>query len=100
MFGLCVITTVSLVGMIWFRSFEEDTFVLLNPGEEEQQRFYAERDSRTPTIYANITEALGTMRATIYEGLGFFKDYSSKKAIEIEEEYRGEVYKLPLSGDK
>ncbi len=99
MFGLCVITTVSVVGMIWFRSFEEDLFVLLNPELEKQDQFYAERSKRTPTVYANVTKAFGNLRATLYDAMGFFEDYNSKQ-IDVGEELEGEAHKLPLSGDK
>ena len=65
MFALCVVITISLVGLVWFRSFEEDIFVMLNPEPEKQEKFYAEREQRTPLIYANITRGLGSMRATL-----------------------------------
>lgn len=100
MFAFCVIITVSLVGMVWFRSFEEDLFVMLNPEPEKQERFYASREQRTPLVYASVTKALGNMRATIYNAFGFFDDYVSEKVVEVEEEFKGEVNLLPLSGDK
>lgn len=99
MFGFCVVITVSLVGIVWFRSFEEDLFVMLNPEPEKQEKFYAERDQRTPLVYASVTNALGSLRATMYNALGFFNDYSSSDMKE-NQEYTGEVHKLPLSGDK
>ena len=98
MFGLSVITTISLVGLVWFRSFEEDLFVMLNPEQDRQEQFYAEREKRTPTVYANITKAMGDLRASIYDAMGFFNDYYSSE-IKVEEEYEGEARKLPLSGE-
>lgn len=98
MFGLCVIITVSLVGMIWFRSFEEDLFVMLNPEPEKQEQFYAERAERMPTVYANITKAFGNLQAAFYNAFGFLDNYNSKE-IEVDQ-YEGEVRKLPLSGDR
>ena len=98
MFGFCIITTVSVIGMIWFRSFEEDLFVLLNPESEKQDKFYAERNRRTPVVYANLTKAIGDLRANLYNVLGFFDDYSSKDLES--EEYKGKAYQLPLSEDK
>lgn len=100
MFVLCVVITISLVGLVWFRSFEEDLFVMLNPSQEEQERFYADRQDRTPVIYANVTKALTNLQATLYDALGFLDDYPSKEKNQPEEEYQGEVNKLPLSGDK
>lgn len=99
MFWFSVVITVSLAGMVWFRSFEEDLFVMMNPEPEKQEQFYAERAKRTPVVYANVTKALGGLRATMYDALGFFGDYGSNE-ITIEEEYTGEVHRLPLSGDK
>ncbi len=99
MFGLCVVITVSLVGLVWFRSFEENLFVILNPEPEKQAQFYAERDKRTPLVFANVTAALGNLRATVYSAMGFFKDYSSSQ-IKVEEDLKGDTHKLPLSGNK
>ena len=42
MFSLCVVTTVSLVGMVWYNSFEKNLYVLLNPGDITDQRNLAE----------------------------------------------------------
>jgi hypothetical protein len=100
MFSLCVITAISLVGLIWFRSFEEDLFVLLNPDPERQEQFYTERQKRTPVAFANLTQALGNLRATLYDSFGFLDDYSGANEIKVEEELKGDVYKLPISGDK
>ena len=99
MFALCVITTISLIGMIWFRSFEKDMFVLLNPSQEVQDKFFAERSQRTPTVYANVTKAFVNMRASVYDAMGFLKDYNSNQ-VDVDPEYKGEARKLPISGDR
>ncbi|OGM96337.1 MAG: hypothetical protein A3B86_04320 [Candidatus Yanofskybacteria bacterium RIFCSPHIGHO2_02_FULL_38_22b] len=99
MFGLCVIITVFFIGMIWFRSFEENVFVMLNTDENIQAKFYAEREKNAP-IYANLTKAMGELRAAIYSTLGFIDDYSSKGVINIESDLSGKAYKLPISEDK
>ena len=99
MFAFCVVITVSLVGIIWFRSFEEDLFVKLNPEPEKQEQFFAERAKRTPVAYATITKALNNLQATFYNALGLFGDMSSTE-VRVEEEYKGDTYKLPLSGDR
>ena len=99
MFGLCVVITVSLVGMIWFRSFEEDVFVMLNTDKEIRAKFYAERDKNAP-LYANLTKAVGELRAVLYNAFGFFDDYNSEGVINIESDLEGKTYKLPISEDK
>jgi hypothetical protein len=99
MFALCVVITISLVGLVWFRSFEEDIFVMLNPEPDKQEQFYAEREKRTPTVYANVTAALGNLRASMYGALGFFNDYNSGKD-KTGEDLKGDTHKLPISGDK
>ena len=87
------------MGIIWFRSFEEDLFVMLNPEPDKQAQFYAERDKRTPIIYATVSDTVVNLRASLYDALGFFENYGSNK-VEVQEEYTGEVNKLPVSGDK
>lgn len=100
MFGLCVVTTISLVGLVWFRSFEKDVFVLLNTDPGVQAQFFAERAGRTPTVYANATKALGSLRATMYSAFGFMDNYNSNVVNIEDEEYKGGAKQLPLSGDK
>ena len=99
MFVLCVVITISLVGLVWFRSFEENIFVMLNPEPEKQAKFFAERDKQTPVVFASVTAALGNLRASMYNALGFFKDYNSNQA-KVDDELKGETHKLPISGDK
>lgn len=99
MFGLCVVITIALVGMVWFRSFEENIFVLINPDKEKQDLFFAERDKRVPVVYANVMNALGNMRAAVYDSLGLLEEMDSNEIV-VEEELEGEVRKLPLSGDR
>ena len=98
MFGLCVVISVSLIGMIWFRSFEEDVFVLLNTDEAVRAKFYAEREKNAP-IYANMINAVGGLRATFYETLGLLEDSNSNGSAEGVE-YQGKTYELPISEDK
>ena len=99
MFALCAIISISLVGIIWFRSFEKNLFVLMNPDPAKQERFFAERDQRTPLVYANITKSLGSLRAAMYDAFGFFGDYNSNQ-VKIGEDLKGETHQLPLSGDR
>ena len=99
MFGLCVVITLSFIGMIWFRSFEEDVFVLLNTDENIRAKFYAEREKNAP-VYANLTKAMGELRATIYSTLGFIEDYGSNGVINVKGDFEGKTYELPISGDK
>lgn len=96
MFVLCVIITVSLVGIVWFRSFEEDLFVALNPQPEKQEEFYAERALREPTLFALFTVAFNNMQAAFYNALGLFEEIPEN----IPEEYTGGAKKLPISGSK
>ena len=99
MFGLCVVITVSLVGVIWFRSFEKDLFVMLNPEPDKQAQFFAEMDAHQPLGYADLSKALGNLRASVYNAFGFMKNYNANQ-VDVEPEYTGEVHSLPLSGDK
>lgn len=65
MFGLCVVTTISLVGMVWYNSFEKNLYVLLNPGENADQRFLAE-NKNVPSLLGNISETGKDLKAAFY----------------------------------
>src|SRR3989344_6802393 len=66
MFGLSVVTTISLVGMVWYNSFEKNLFVLLNPEESKDQRFLAETQT-VPSLLGNISETGKNLKATFYD---------------------------------
>lgn len=65
MFGFCVVITVSLAGFIWFRSFEENIFVLMNTDEAAQEQFYAERAENTPALLATLGTSYQNLRAAV-----------------------------------
>ncbi|OGN10039.1 MAG: hypothetical protein A3J46_04230 [Candidatus Yanofskybacteria bacterium RIFCSPHIGHO2_02_FULL_41_11] len=97
MFGFCVVITVSLVGLIWFRSFEEDLFVLLNTDPKKQEQFFAERSKNTPTLVASMRTSYDGLRAAISTLLLF------EGGEEIENKKSGSTdkpYLLPLPGKK
>lgn len=50
MFGLSVITTLSLVGLVWASSFQNSMYALLNPAEESpaSSRHLADEQSSSP----------------------------------------------------
>lgn len=97
MFGLCVITTVSLVGMVWFDSFKKDTYALLNPEDIKQERLLAQENQMS--LFGNLSEAFKDIGATIS---GFWGSDSSNIDIEqgIEKINTDKVYLLPLSEEK
>ncbi len=71
MFGLSVITTLSLGGMIWFHSFQSNMYALLNPGEvnPEDERFYADVEKKTQSPFVFLKDTFVGAGASI---LGIF----------------------------
>ena len=99
MFSLCVVTTISLVGMVWFNSFQKNLYVLLNPGEKTDQRFLAESKT-TPSLFGSISQTGQDLKAAFYNIFNL-TDSGNKKNIVIENNNdSGKVYTLPLSGKK
>lgn len=98
MFAFCVIITVSLVGLIWFRSFEEDLFVLINPDPEKQAQFYANRDKNTPVLLASFNNTLATLRGAVSEIFLLGSDNVDKE--ESISKSSQKTYLLPLPGKK
>jgi hypothetical protein len=98
MFVLCVVITVSAVGVFWFRSTEEQLFVALNPDPVKQEEFFAERQGNEETIFANLGTVFGGLRATLGTAFNFLG--------ESEVEVNGQAGTLadpnlfPISGDR
>ncbi len=92
MFAFCVIITVSLVGLVWFRSFEEKIFVMMNPDPAKQDQYFAQRRENMPTLFASIQNSYKGLRAAVS---GIF-------LLGNEEETQGDIktkektYLLPL----
>ena len=96
MFGLCVITTISLVGLVWFRSFESTLLVLMNPETiTEDGTMLAGEKENEPSLFASIGETFGDIKEAV---AGLFT--SDKNESEEDEMIQGNSYTLPLSGDK
>lgn len=97
MFAFCVVITVSLAGLVWFRSFEEDLFVLLNTDPEKQKQFFVERAKNTPTLVASAKTSYATLRATISTLLLLENDQEIKNN---KTQSTDKPYLLPLPGKK
>jgi hypothetical protein len=98
MFALCVIITVSSVGFVWFRSFESDLFVLLNPEEEKQEIFFA-KQNETESVFATIGQTGANLKAAMSNLFGFIGDNDVER-LESLPRFNSEVYELPLEGNK
>ncbi len=99
MFGLCVVTTISLVGMVWYNSFEKNLYVLLNPGENADQRFLVENKT-VPSLFGNISQTGKDLKAAVYS---IFDLTGNDKKDNVESDKKtdsGKVYTLPISGKK
>ncbi len=99
MFGLCVVTTISLVGMVWYNSFEKNLYVLLNPGETADQRNLAE-NKNVPSLLGDIGKTGQDLKAAFFN---IFNLTSSDKKENVESGNNadsGRAYLLPLSEKK
>ena len=99
MFGLCVVTTISLVGLVWYRSFETKLYALMDnkPQNEEASTFLA-KDTTSPSLFASFSGLLGNIKTGYADLTRLF----GKNNIPVvnEDNLKGNPSKLPLSGDK
>lgn len=97
MFGLCVVTSVSLVGAVWFNDFQNDMYALLNPEEIQQEKFLAQENSES--LFGVLGKTFGDMSSVFS---GFWDSFGSGDGaiIEIENKTSDRVYLLPLSEEK
>src|SRR3989338_1617801 len=96
MFGLSVFVTISIVGVIWFRSFENRIFALMNPSDEVQERFYAAKQSND-SLLADISGMFKSLRASI---MTTFSSEDETKIVPKENSNpSGIVHPLPIQTD-
>ena len=96
LFGFSVIITISIVGTMWFHSFERKTFALINPEKRFDDQYFVK--ARPQSEYAPIALAergFRGLRASIYGVLNITggQDASIDKP-------HNQVYLLPVSGDR
>lgn len=95
MFGLSVVATISIVGLVWFHSFSRSMYALLNPGQAVEQRAYAD-NSKTEVRRSFLGRGVDSLRAAVYSVL-HLDDGAGKKSVDAT---ASPVYVLPLSPDR
>ncbi len=97
MFGLCVVTTVSLVGAVWFKDFRSDMYALLNPEEVRQERFLARENSES--LFGVLGKTFGDISSVLTD---FWDSPGSGDGVKtgVENKSVDRVYLLPLSEKK
>src|SRR3989338_4953854 len=98
MFGLSVFITILLVGMIWFRSFQKNLYVLLNP-EGDAEKALAVENASVPSLFGFIWQSVGEVKGLVSGFLGDEVDMDGNLNRERKIE-SGKVYTLPLSEHK
>ncbi|OGN23398.1 MAG: hypothetical protein A2918_01670 [Candidatus Yanofskybacteria bacterium RIFCSPLOWO2_01_FULL_42_49] len=96
MFGLSVFITILLIGMVWFRSFQQNLYVLLNP-EEEVDKILAVENAPVPSLFGFIWQTAGDVKGLVFE-LFNGKEMSGIELKGFQDSAReNKVYTLPLS---
>ena len=99
--GLCTVAVVSLVTLVWFRSFQQDIYALLNPADEPQaqdQMFARESSS----LFGSIIQAFKDTGAQVS---GLLTNESSRSQItnttnSSDQNSTSSPHPLPVSGDR
>ena len=92
MFGLSVITTLSLVGMIWFNSFQNNMYALLNPESEDPNREMVAQAPQAKSPLASMKNAFQSAGASF---MGLFKE--AEPEVQATPSYEGKSRSFPLS---
>lgn len=97
MFALSVVTVLSLVGMVWFQSFQQNLYALLNPEAQDQQRFFAQG---IPSPLAFIGQLFSNMRASVTDLFGGSVPDDFDKNTGMGDNLARRARLFPLSADK
>ena len=98
MFGLCVVTTISLVGMVWYNSFQKNLYVLLNPGQNVSQSNLAKQSE--PSMFGGVSQVGKDLKAAFYNIFNLTGNDKKGNVVNTKVNDPGRVYTLPLSGKK
>src|SRR3989344_7042319 len=63
-FYLSVFITILLVGMVWFRSFQTNLYVLMNP-EGDVEKALAVENASVPSLFGFIWQTAGEVRGLV-----------------------------------
>lgn len=99
MFGLAVFVTVLMIGMIWFRSFQRNIYVLMNP-EEGIEKSLAVENIPTPSLFGYIRQTTGNLKGLVSGLFGGQQPAIDSQQKEKTKAESGKVYTLPLSDYK
>lgn len=119
MMWLCVITSFSLVALVWFRSTQARFVAMLNPPERleapaadrfadrdlrktEEERILAAKEENSPSPLASIRNSFGLLRASLGELLGSSQEeiLRSGEGQTLKNPSLNQTKGFPLSGDK
>jgi hypothetical protein len=101
-FFLSLIITVSILGTVWFNSFQKQLYVNLNSEEEYDQKVYAQQDTGRkfpPLVWAG--KGFNVLRAGIYDilDLNLADAFIGEEKKSIDDQDK-RVYLFPISSDK
>lgn len=99
MFGLAVFITVLLVGMIWFRSFQKNLYVLMNP-EEDVGKMLAVENTPVPSLFGFILQTTRNIKGLVSELFNGNTNITNEHMDNTNNVGGRKVYKLPLSDYK
>ncbi len=99
--GLCTVVVVAVVLMIWFHSFKQNVYALLNPDEQTQTRdqFFASNNAPS-SLFGYIGQAVSASRATIADLLKGNVPSGSNSQTGTATHDSGQVHVLPISGNR
>ena len=98
MFGLAVFITVLAIGMIWFRSFQKNLYVLMNP-EGDVEKALAVEKAPVPSLFGYIGNSLADIKGLVSGFLGGDEENIELKGFKSSVK-ENKVYTLPLSERK
>ena len=94
MFGLSVITTLSLTGMAWFSSFQHNIYALNNPGKNlEDTPAYVQNVGPQSAPMALISKGFSSLKASVYDVLNIHTEDTVDARVQA-------VYPLPIAPDR
>ena len=100
--GACTVVVVVIISMVWFHSFKQNLYTMLNPDQQVQNQFYA-NVSKPQSIFASIGHTIKDTFAAISDTFGNIKAGSQMINVESGNNAnggKGSAHTLPVSGNR
>lgn len=95
----CTLIVAVIIAAVWFYSFKQNVYALLNPDQEVQSQNQSFAGN-TKSLFDSFGQIIKDSTAQISQVLGIIRGSSQTTQVEVNNSSSGVVHILPVSGNR